>query len=122
MNGVMTDGVSAGSNQVGASETWTAHVISPSGAAATAPAEPATSTSGTSRTTTVLGRVDIPSLPRELWPGPRPRQGNEIAVRPGGTDSHGIAETTPLTDPLRPRPGVARGRARVLAAAGARSR
>ena len=33
MNGVMTDAVSAGSNHVGASETCTAHVISPSGAA-----------------------------------------------------------------------------------------
>ena len=33
MNGVMTDGVSAGSNQVGASEMCTAHVSSPSGAA-----------------------------------------------------------------------------------------
>ena len=34
MNGVMTPGVSAGSNHVGASETWMANVICPSGAAA----------------------------------------------------------------------------------------
>src|SRR5262245_16848547 len=33
MNGVMIPEVSAGSNQVGASEIWTAHVICPSGAA-----------------------------------------------------------------------------------------
>src|SRR5690242_5441845 len=32
MNGVITDGVSAGSNHVGASETWTANVTSPSAA------------------------------------------------------------------------------------------
>src|SRR5712691_720648 len=44
MNGVMTAGVSAGSNHVGASETCTAHVISPSGAAAADAAAPATST------------------------------------------------------------------------------
>src|SRR5262245_30848300 len=36
MNGVMTPGVSAGSNHVGASDTWTANVIWPSGAADTA--------------------------------------------------------------------------------------
>src|SRR5262245_20058875 len=35
MNGVMIPGVSAGSNQVGASDTWTPQVICPSGAAAT---------------------------------------------------------------------------------------
>src|SRR5262245_19960776 len=35
MNGVITAGVSAGSNHVGASETWTAHVTWPSGAAET---------------------------------------------------------------------------------------
>jgi len=34
MNGVMTPGVSAGSNHAGASETWTASVSCPSGAAA----------------------------------------------------------------------------------------
>src|SRR5262249_49406688 len=33
MKGVMMPGVSAGSNHVGAIETWTPHVISPSGAA-----------------------------------------------------------------------------------------
>src|SRR5262245_48874553 len=33
MNGVMRLGVSAGSNHVGASEMWTAHVICPEGAA-----------------------------------------------------------------------------------------
>src|SRR5712691_190727 len=47
MNGVMTAGVSAGSNHVGASETCTAHVISPSGAAAADAAAPATATSAT---------------------------------------------------------------------------
>src|SRR6266545_4842558 len=36
MKGVMMPGVSAGSNQVGASETWTAHVIWPLGPAALA--------------------------------------------------------------------------------------
>src|SRR5437667_2158140 len=35
MNGVMIPGVSAGSNQVGASEMWTPQVICPSGAAVT---------------------------------------------------------------------------------------
>ena len=36
MNGVMMPGVSAGSNHVGASEMWTAHVSCPSGPAASA--------------------------------------------------------------------------------------
>src|SRR5688572_21651106 len=36
MNGVMIPGVSAGSNHVGASETWTAHVSCPSAGAALA--------------------------------------------------------------------------------------
>jgi len=40
MNGVMTPGVSAGSNHAGASETWTANVICPSGAAAPATGAP----------------------------------------------------------------------------------
>src|SRR5438093_156079 len=40
MNGVMTPGVSAGSNHVGASETWTAHVICPSGPAVAAAGAP----------------------------------------------------------------------------------
>src|SRR6266571_6953065 len=35
MNGVITPGVSAGSNHVGAREMWTAYVTSPSGAAET---------------------------------------------------------------------------------------
>src|SRR5436190_23257613 len=37
MNGVAMPGVSAGSNQVGASEMWIPQVIWPSGAAATGP-------------------------------------------------------------------------------------
>src|SRR5215831_18434186 len=38
MNGVTIPGVSAGSNHVGASETWTPQVTWPSGAAAAGPA------------------------------------------------------------------------------------
>jgi hypothetical protein len=37
MKGVMSPGVSAGSNQVGAGDTWTAQVIRPSEAASAGP-------------------------------------------------------------------------------------
>jgi hypothetical protein len=61
MNGVMTDAVSAGSNHVGASETCTAHVISPSGAA-TAGVTGLPSTRHASATASVAERVDMGTL------------------------------------------------------------
>src|SRR6185369_12565689 len=53
MNGVMTAGVSAGSNHVGASETWTAHVTWPSGAAETGAPMAVSATNTTSATARV---------------------------------------------------------------------
>src|SRR5258707_1065819 len=47
MKGVMIPGVSAGSNQVGARETWTAHVAWPSGAAMAAGGEGTAATTAT---------------------------------------------------------------------------
>ena len=44
MKGVIIPEVSAGSNQVGASDTWTAYVIWPSGAPAARPVSPAMAT------------------------------------------------------------------------------
>src|SRR2546425_7898065 len=56
MNGVMTPGVSAGSNHVGASETWTAHVICPSGPAiAAAGAPPSVDTRTRAETQRAMG-------------------------------------------------------------------
>src|SRR5437764_15410977 len=63
MNGVMTDGVSAGSNHVGASEMCTAHVTSPSGAAAAAPATSRSATTTAAATRTLTG-----SPPRDQPP------------------------------------------------------
>src|SRR5262249_60568245 len=70
MNGVMTPGVSAGSNQVGARDTCTAIVIWPSGAAgagagtasATARARRATAASERGRTFTVSSCLSIKAL------------------------------------------------------------
>src|SRR5512145_180158 len=60
MNGVMTPGVSAGSNQVGASVTWIAHVISPAGAAqaTVATASRTMSRTAASRPARVMGLRD----------------------------------------------------------------
>src|SRR5439155_5246918 len=61
MNGVMTDGVSAGSNHVGASEMCTAHVTSPSGAAVAGTAMTSSaSTSIAARTLTLSPPGDQP--------------------------------------------------------------
>src|SRR5882724_1112711 len=60
MNGVMTDGVSAGSNQVGASEMCTAHVSSPSGAA--------TAGAATRRAARATARTLMSSPPRDQAP------------------------------------------------------
>ena len=49
MKGVAIPGVSAGSNQVGASVMWTAHVIWPAGASAR-PSDAATAAGATLRT------------------------------------------------------------------------
>src|SRR5690242_16075695 len=87
MNGVMTDGVSAGSNQVGASETCTAQVISPAGAAASGPRSIRTSASVTTATARLRQRVDIAGLPRELWPRARSRQERGPAAAPSRKDT-----------------------------------
>ena len=57
---MMTPGVSAGSNQVGASVTWIAHVISPAGAAqaTVAPASRTMSRTAASRPARVMGLRD----------------------------------------------------------------
>src|SRR5689334_3427544 len=65
MNGVITDGVSAGSNHVGASETWTANVTSPSAAIAAGVASGATDADSTSAAATP------PGTPRDARGGSR---------------------------------------------------
>src|SRR5262245_16228988 len=71
MNGVMMPGVSAGSNHVGASETWTPQVSCPSGAAcaAWAPGMATAAATSSPRMTGPRRRVDclIMTGPRFRW-------------------------------------------------------
>src|SRR2546423_406756 len=89
MNGVMIPGVSAGSNQVGATETWTAHVSRPSGAPG---AGVGTSRATATRPHSARRRAAIrPGVVGRLmaWPSGRgrlrdyPRTAGEVNVRAG---------------------------------------
>src|SRR5262245_17888044 len=82
MNGVAMPGVSAGSNQVGASETWTAHVICPSAGVAADDAP---------RAATAIARISTPTSARRQvmsrllrlrggWPTARIRSSADIEL------------------------------------------
>src|SRR6267142_1600890 len=75
MKGVIMPGVSAGSNQVGANETWTPHTIWPSGAASPVAGAPARATRRAAEMRTSARRtvMDTPpsdaelALPKSSW-------------------------------------------------------
>src|SRR5262245_58085485 len=89
MNGVMTPGVSAGSNHVGASETCTAKVICPSGAADAGRASETLRATRTAHTSALWTRVIISSIREALhWRdrGARPRRDGGAPTGASRTD------------------------------------
>src|SRR5437867_842713 len=103
MNGVMTEGVSAGSNHVGANEMWTAHVTSPSGAAA---AGAATRRTGKARAATARRLTTSP--PRHEPPE------HGAVLDPVAFRERGRAPLQPLADGL-PAPHVEAGHLALVA-------